>query len=283
MKFVRYGEAGQESPAVLTADGTYVDISPIVVDLGPDTLAQLPEIVEAVASRTDLARLNPGDRRIGSPIARPHKIIGIGLNYADHAAESGAEVPREPVVFMKATSSLSGPNDDVVFPPGATKMDWEVELGVVLGRTARYLADEAEVQGAIGGYVIGNDVSERAFQLEREGQWMKGKSADTFTPVGPWLVTPDEVGDVLDLELRLSVNGVIKQHGSTEKMVFSPAYCIYYISQFMTLEPGDLVLTGTPPGVGLSSGEYLRPGDVMEVEIQGLGSQIQTCRQEERP
>lgn len=283
MKFVRYGEAGQESPAVLTPDGTYVDISPMVADLGPDTLAQLPEIVEAVASRTDLARLDPGDRRIGSPIARPHKIIGIGLNYADHAAESGAEVPREPVVFMKATSSLSGPNDDVVFPPGATKMDWEVELGVVMGRTARYLADEAEVQRVIGGYVIGNDVSERAFQLEREGQWMKGKSADTFTPVGPWLVTPDEVGDVLDLELRLSVNGVIKQHGSTQKMVFSPAYCIYYISQFMTLEPGDLVLTGTPPGVGLSTGEYLRPGDVMEVEIQGLGSQIQTCRQEERP
>lgn len=277
MRLVRFGPVGAETPGALRDDGSCVDISSIVTDLGPETLGRLTDVVEEVDRARDLPRVDLAGQRLGPPVARPHKIIAVGLNYADHAAESGAEIPTEPVLFTKATSSLAGPFDDVVIPRHATKVDWEVELGLVIGEVARYLQDDVEAERTICGYVTVNDVSEREFQLERGGQWVKGKSADTFTPVGPWLVTPDEVPDPLDLDMRLSVNGVVKQDGSTSTMVFSPAFCVRYISQFMTLEPGDLILTGTPPGVGLGTGEYLADGDVMDLEVEGLGGQSQTC------
>ena len=216
--------------------------------------------------------------RIGSPIARPHQILCIGLNYRDHAAETGQAVPAEPILFTKSPNTLVGPNDDVRIPRGSTKTDWEVELGVVIGKRASYLDDEAAANDAIAGYVVVNDVSERAFQIERSGQWSKGKSAETFNPAGPWLVTPDEVPDVLALGMTLDVNGTRRQNGSTSTMVFSPAFIVHYLSQFLVLEPGDLINTGTPPGVGMGFKPpvWLQPGDVMELSIDRLGSQRQT-------
>ena len=218
-----------------------------------------------------------GDERIGAPIARPHQILCVGLNYSDHAAETGQAVPDEPILFSKSPNTLVGPDDDVLIPPGSQKTDWEVELGIVIGRQVTYLADERAATEAIAGYVLSNDVSERAYQLERGGQWLKGKSAPTFNPCGPWLATPDEFDDVEDLGLWLDVNGERRQDGSTATMIFGPATIVHYISQFMTLEPGDLINTGTPPGVGmgLDPQVYLRPGDVMELGGEGLGRQRQ--------
>jgi 2-keto-4-pentenoate hydratase/2-oxohepta-3-ene-1,7-dioic acid hydratase in catechol pathway len=215
--------------------------------------------------------------RVGAPIARPHQILCIGLNYADHAKETGQEPPPEPIVFTKAPNTLVGPADELVIPRGSTKTDWEVELGVVVGRRCRYLADEAEAREAIAGYVLVNDVSERAFQLERGGQWVKGKSAESFNPAGPYLLTSDEVPDSRALDLWLDVNGVRRQTGSTATMLFGPDFLVHYLSQFMVLEPGDLINTGTPPGVGmgLNPPTYLRVGDVVELGITGLGRQRQ--------
>lgn len=283
MRFVRFGPVGRERPGVMIVEraGVCLDISEVVSDISPETIGGLGEITSRVRSTPGLPEVDVSRVRLGSPIGRPRKIIAIGFNYADHVAEAQAEIPTEPVAFMKATSSICGPDDDVVFPRGATKVDWEIELGVVVGSEGRYLDDEVEAEQSIAGYVVVNDVSERAFQLERGGQWMKGKSADTFTPVGPWLVTPDEIADPLDLSLSLSVNGEIRQNASTSTMIFSPAHCVWYLSQFMTLEPGDLIVTGTPPGVGLATGEYLEIGDVMKATIAGLGTQTQRCRGEE--
>ncbi len=212
------------------------------------------------------------------PFARPHQILCIGLNYRDHAAETGQPVPQEPILFTKSPNTLVGPDDDIRTPRGSTKLDWEVELGIVIGRRTSYTADEREAAAAIAGYVLVNDVSERAFQIERQGQWSKGKSAETFNPAGPWLATTDEVADVLDLGLWLDVNGVRRQTGSTSTMVFGPAFIVHYLSQFLVLEPGDLINTGTPPGVGLAMRPpvWLQPGDVVELGIDGLGRQRQT-------
>ncbi len=276
MKLVRFGPPGQEQPGLVVDDSNFVDISGVFPDIGPDTIGRIGEI--AGLDTTGLPLIPLDSVRLGSPVSRPHKVIGVGQNYADHAAEAGVAPPSEPVIFMKASSSMCGPDDDILIHPGFEKVDWEVELGLVIAKTARFLADEQEAAGVIAGYLIGNDVSDRAFQLEREGQWVKGKSADTFMPLGPWLVTPDEIADVLDLPLRCSVNGDLRQNGNTAEMIFKPNHVIWYVSQCMTLEPGDVVLTGTPSGVGLSTGEYLAPGDVMELEIPGLGRQRQVCR-----
>lgn len=278
MRFVRFGPAGGERPGVLVDEATIVDISPLVPDIGPGSIDRLDDIARQVEGTETLATVPVSSVRLGSPIARPHKIVGIGFNYVDHASEAEVEIPSEPIVFLKATSSLSGPYDDVLMPPGAEKLDWEVELGLVIGDTARYLENEEEARSVVAGYTVAHDVSERRNQIERGGQWTKGKSSDTFSPVGPWLVTPDEVGDVGDLALTCRVNGETRQSGSTSMMIFAPYYLVWYLSQFMTLEPGDLVMTGTPPGVGLSTGDYLVDGDVVELEVEGLGRQRQVVR-----
>ncbi len=222
----------------------------------------------------------PPGVRLGAPIPRPGKVICIGLNYRDHAAEAGLPVPAEPVVFLKAANTVVGPFDEVMIPRGSQKTDWEVELGVVIARTARYLPSQEAAAACIAGYCVSNDVSERAFQMERGGQWTKGKSCDTFNPLGPWLVTSDEVADPQQLSMRLDVNGERRQTGSTRTMVFGVLHIVHYLSQFMTLEPGDLISTGTPPGVAMGmkpQPRYLRTGDVMELEISGLGVQRQRC------
>jgi 2,4-didehydro-3-deoxy-L-rhamnonate hydrolase len=280
MKLMRIGSAGKERPAVAIDDSNYIDISDLVDDFDSDFFGSdkwldlLPEVNKKIAEGnfSEIA-----GERIGAPFTRPHQIICIGLNYADHARESGAEVPPEPIIFTKAPNTLIGPNDSVVIPKDSLKTDWEVELGIVVGKRARYLASPAEAAKHIAGYVLSNDVSEREFQLERQGQWSKGKSCETFNPAGPWLVTPDEIQDVSDLWMRLSLNGKLMQNSSTAQMVFKPDFLIYYLSQFMVLEPGDLINTGTPPGVGLGQKppSYLKDGDLMELEIQGLGKQIQ--------
>jgi 2-keto-4-pentenoate hydratase/2-oxohepta-3-ene-1,7-dioic acid hydratase in catechol pathway len=278
---MRLGQAGSERPAVRISDDSYIDVSDVVADFdepffvggGLETLRQLVTEREGAGQITAL-----NGERIGAPIARPHQIVCIGLNYSDHAAETGQAVPEEPIVFNKSPNTLIGPNDCVRIPRGSTKTDWEVELGIVIGIRSSYLRDEAEAAAAIAGYVLVNDVSERAFQMERGGQWVKGKSAETFNPCGPYLVTPDEVPDVLDLRMWLDVNGVRRQDGSTATMLFSPAYIVWYLSQFMVLEPGDLIDTGTPPGVGMgfTPPVFLQPGDVMELGIDRLGTQCQT-------
>jgi 2-keto-4-pentenoate hydratase/2-oxohepta-3-ene-1,7-dioic acid hydratase in catechol pathway len=280
MKLMRIGRAGKERPAVAIDDSNYIDISDLLDDFDSDFfgsdkwLELLPEVNKKIAEGnfSEIA-----GERIGAPFTRPHQIICIGLNYADHAKESGAEVPPEPIIFTKAPNTLIGPNDSVVIPKDSLKTDWEVELGIVVGKRARYLASPAEAAKHIAGYVLSNDVSEREFQLERQGQWSKGKSCETFNPAGPWLVTPDEIQDVSDLWMRLSLNGKLMQNSSTAQMVFKPDFLIYYLSQFMVLEPGDLINTGTPPGVGLGQKppSYLKDGDLMELEIQGLGKQTQ--------
>lgn len=265
---------------MLVDEDTYVDVSDVVRDYDEDFFrADGPALLgDVVAERIDSGATSAlRGQRLGAPIGRPHQIICIGLNYSDHAAETGQPVPDEPIVFNKAPNTLVGPTDTVYIPRGSTKTDWEVELGVVIGRRCRYLADEREAADAIAGYVVVNDVSERAFQLERGGQWVKGKSAETFNPCGPWLVTPDEVGDVGSLGLWLDVNGVRRQRGSTATMLFNVAYLVHYLSQFMVLEPGDLINTGTPPGVGMGFKPpvWLLPGDVIELGIDRLGSQRQ--------
>lgn len=280
MYLMRIGPPGHEAPAIRLDDGRYIDLSDIVSDFDEQFFATdgLKRIASAAAAREAEGRvLALNGQRVGAPIARPHQIICVGLNYSDHAAETGQEVPEEPILFTKSPNTLVGPNDDVRLPRGATKADWEVELGIVIGRTTSYLTSVEEARDAVAGFLVVNDVSERAFQLERGGQWLKGKSAETFNPAGPWLVTPDEIDDVLDLELWLSVNGKVRQRGSTSTMIFDPWFIVHYISQFMVLEPGDLINTGTPPGVGmgLRPQVWLQEGDVMELGITGLGTQRQ--------
>ena len=280
MQLLRVGAFGQEKPAVRIDEATYIDVSDVVGDFdGAFFAAGGPALLhDAVRRRVrDGATAPLASQRIGAPIARPHQILCIGLNYRDHAAETGQAVPDEPIVFNKAPNTLVGPNDDLHIPRGATKPDWEVELGVVGGSRCRYLSSEQDAAGAIAGYVVCNDVSERSFQLERGGQWVKGKSAETFNPCGPWLVTPDEIPDVLRLRLWLDVNGARRQDGSTATMLFGPAFLVHYLSQFMVLEPGDLINTGTPPGVGMGMRPpvWLQPGDVVELGVDGLGTQRQ--------
>ena len=238
-------------------------------------IAKLQQEVAERISQGKVQTLN--GQRIGAPIPRPQQILCIGLNYADHAKESGAEVPPEPILFTKAPNTLVGPNDNVIIPKNSKKTDWEIELGVVVGKRARYLESVEQAEDYIAGYLLSNDVSEREFQLERHGQWSKGKSCESFNPAGPYLVTKDELADPTNLPMTLKLNGKITQHSTTAQMVYQPAFLVYYLSQFMVLEPGDLINTGTPPGVGLGQKPpfYLKPGDVMELEIPGLGTQTQ--------
>jgi 2-keto-4-pentenoate hydratase/2-oxohepta-3-ene-1,7-dioic acid hydratase in catechol pathway len=278
MKLTRFGDRGEEKPGLVLNAGTRVDVSAAVTDyneefFGTGGLERLRRWVENNSG--DLRRVD-SSVRLGAPICRPSKIVCIGLNYRDHAAETGQEVPTEPVIFFKATSSLSGPNDQVVIPLGSTKLDWEVELAFVIGREARYVA-KRDALDHIAGYVLHNDYSERAFQLERGGQWVKGKSADTFAPLGPFLATRDEIPDPGHLDLWLTVNGATRQKSNTEQMVFGVSDLVSYVSQFMTLLPGDVISTGTPPGVGLGMNPpaYLKPGDVVALGIQGLGESRQ--------
>jgi 2-keto-4-pentenoate hydratase/2-oxohepta-3-ene-1,7-dioic acid hydratase in catechol pathway len=276
MKFVRYGEAGREKPGVIDAQGNIRDLSAHVLDLAG---SELDPSSLAALSKIDLTSLPlvSGNPRIGPCVAGTGKFICIGLNYSDHAAETGATVPPEPIIFMKATSAIVGPNDDVIIPRGSQKTDWEVELGVIIGKTAKYVS-EADALDYVAGYCTAHDVSERAFQTERHGQWTKGKSCDTFGPTGPWLVTKDEVPDPQNLPMWLKVNGQTMQNGSTKTMVYGVAYLVSYLSQFMSLRPGDIISTGTPPGVGmgLKPPRYLKAGDVVELGIEGLGTQKQT-------
>ncbi|MDC1216322.1 fumarylacetoacetate hydrolase family protein [Octadecabacter sp.] len=275
MKLLRYGPLGAERPGILDAQGSVRDLSGVVPDiaddvLSPDGLAKLAAIDPASLPLVE------GSPRLGACVGSIGKMICIGLNYADHAAETGADVPPEPVIFAKATSAICGPNDDVRIPRGSAKSDWEVELGVVIGKEARYV-DEADAMDHVAGYCVINDLSERAFQQERSGQWIKGKSADTFGPTGPWLVTKDEVADPQNLSMWLDVDGHRYQNGSTKTMVYGVAHLVHYLSQFMSLQSGDIISTGTPPGVGLGQKPpvYLREGQVMELEIEGLGRQRQ--------
>ncbi len=278
---MRIGPVGSEKAVVRVDDTSYVDVSDAVGDFdeaffGRGGLEGLDDLVQerlAAGQQTALA-----GERIGAPIARPHQILCIGLNYSDHAAETGMPVPAEPILFTKPPNTLIGPNDDVRVPRGATKLDWEVELGIVIGRRTSYLETVEEARAAIAGFVVVNDVSERAFQMERGGQWSKGKSAETFNPAGPWLVTPDEIDDVLRLAMWLDVNGTRRQNGSTATMIFDPYVVVHYLSQFLVLEPGDLINTGTPPGVGMGFDPpiWLQAGDVIELGIESLGTQRQT-------
>lgn len=279
MRLIRIGAPGEERPGALVTDETYVDLSDVVDDFDERFFGDggLDRIRPIVAERAGAAK-PIGGQRLGAPIARPHQILCIGLNYSDHAAESGMEVPSEPIIFNKAPNTLVGPDDDVRIPRASEKTDWEVELGIVIGKRTSYLESVDAARDAIAGWVLVNDVSERAFQIERGGQWVKGKSAETFNPAGPWLVTPDEIADVNDLGMWLDLNGSRRQTGSTSTMVFDPFFIVHYISQFLVLEPGDLINTGTPPGVGMGAKPpvCLKPGDVMELGIDGLGRQRQT-------
>ena len=278
MRLIRVGPVGAERPHLLLEDDRVLDVSDDVHDFDSQFFARggLEQLRGLPPARRQSAYPLP-DIRLGAPVARPGKIVGIGLNYADHAAESGAPIPTEPVIFMKGTNTMVGPEDDVRIPRGSTKTDWEVELGVVIGRTCRYLESAEEALAAIAGYMVSHDVTEREFQLERGGQWVKGKSCETFNPAGPWLVTPDELPDPGGLDLWLDVNGQRRQTGTTANMIFGVAEIVLYLSQFMVLDPGDVITTGTPGGValGMPDHPYLRAGDVVELGISGLGRQRQ--------
>ncbi len=275
VKLLRYGPVGAEKPGLLDDEGTIRDLSAVVPDIEGSTLA--PERLAALA-KLDPASLPAvdGSPRLGPPVAGVGKLLCIGLNYSDHAAETGAPIPEEPILFMKSTTSIIGPNDDVILPRGSRKGDWEAELGVVIGTRARYV-EEADAFDYIAGYCVFNDVSERHYQLEGTGQWVKGKSADTFAPFGPWMVTRDEVPDPQNLHIWLEVDGKRYQDGSTRTMIFPVAHLVSYVSRYMTLEPGDIIPTGTPPGVGLGQKPpvFLAPGNVMRLGIEGLGEQQQ--------
>lgn len=276
MKLLRYGPRGAEKPGMLDKDGSIRDLSKVVDDIAgnvltPEGLAKLKALDPASLPKVE------GPVRYGPCVARTGKFICVGLNYSDHAKETGAEPPKEPILFMKATSAIVGPNDDVMIPRKSVKTDWEVELGVIIGREARYV-DEKNAMDHVAGYCVINDVSEREFQAERGGQWTKGKSADTFGPIGPWLVTPDEVADPQNLAMWLEVDGHRYQNGSTRTMIFGVRHLVHYISQFMSLQPGDVISTGTPPGVGLGikpNPIFLKAGQVMRLGIEGLGEQRQ--------
>lgn len=280
MKLVRYGAKGQEKPGVIDKDGRVRDLSAIIQDIGgaallPETLAKLRALDPA--SLPLVAGHPQADLRLGACVGQIGKFISIGLNYADHAAETGAAIPKEPIIFNKWTSAIIGPDDTVEIPRGSKKCDWEVELAVVIGKPAKYVS-EAEAMEHVAGYCVVNDVSEREFQLERGGTWDKGKGCDTFGPIGPWLVTPDEAGDVANLKMWLEVDTVRRQNGSTATMIFGVAKIISYCSQFMSLQPGDVISTGTPPGVGMGHKPepiYLNGGEVMHLGIEGLGTQTQ--------
>ncbi|MFV0294486.1 MAG: fumarylacetoacetate hydrolase family protein [Paracoccus sp. (in: a-proteobacteria)] len=275
MKLIRYGEINAEKPGLIDGDGNLRDLSEHVADIAgadinPARLAELGRIDPASLP------LVPGSPRLGPCVGGTGKFICIGLNYSDHAAETGAEVPAEPIIFMKATSAICGPNDPIIIPRGSDKTDWEVELAVIIGKQAKYVT-EAEAMDYVAGYAVTNDVSERAFQIEHSGQWTKGKSCDNFGQIGPWLVTKDEIADPQNLRMWLTVNGEKMQDGSSSTMVFGVAHLVSYLSQFMSLHPGDVISTGTPPGVGLGlkPPRYLKAGDVVELEIEGLGNQRQ--------
>lgn len=280
MKLIKFGTQGSEKPGVLLSNGTSIDVSACTPDFNEaffesDGLHRLSSWMEKHAATAPVVA--PGTR-LGSPIARPSKIICIGLNYSDHAKESGMAVPAEPIIFFKSTTAITGPNDGLVIPAGSEKTDWEVELAVVIGKTARSVSESAAMTH-VAGYVLHNDYSERAWQLERGGQWVKGKSADTFAPLGPWLATTDELPDPHTLRLWLKVNGETKQDGTTANLIFKIPFLVSYVSQFMTLLPGDVISTGTPAGVGLGfkPPQYLKAGDTIELGIDGLGTQRQTA------
>jgi 2,4-diketo-3-deoxy-L-fuconate hydrolase len=275
MKLLRFGESGKERPGILHADGTIRDLSGVIPDLAgsallPDSIARLRQLDHGILPRVNAAQ------RLGPCVAGVGKFICVGLNYSDHAAESNMPIPAEPIIFMKATSSICGPNDDVVLPRGSQKSDWEVELGVVIGKPAKYVSEE-EAMSHVAGFCVVNDLSERAYQLEGTGQWVKGKSADTFGPIGPWLVTQDEVADCQNLGLWLEVDGHRYQNGTTATMVFGVAFLVSYLSRFMSLQPGDIISTGTPPGVGLGRKPpvFLRAGNEIRLGVDGLGEQRQ--------
>lgn len=280
MKLVRYGQAGQEKPAILDDEGQLRDLSAIVPDINGETLYQnLDKIREADISALPVVEGNP---RLGACVGGVGKFMCIGLNYSDHAAETGAAIPEHPILFMKASSAIVGPHDMVMLPRGSTHTDWEVELGVVIGKPCKYVSVE-EALDYVAGYFVSNDVSERHYQTQLTGQWTKGKSCDTFGPIGPWLVTADEVADPQNLKLGLNVNGKVMQDGHTSKMIFTVAECISHLSHLFTLHPGDVISTGTPPGVGMGIKPepiYLKEGDVMEVWIEGLGEQRQQVGQD---
>ena len=275
MKLLRYGPRGAEKPGILDAKGKIRDLSGIIGDLAGEVLVHLDRIAAIDPETLPLVEGNP---RLGACVAGTGKFMCIGLNYADHAAESGMKVPPEPVLFMKATSAICGPDDPIIIPRGAEKTDWEVELGIVIGKPAKYVT-EAEALDHVAGYCVINDVSERSYQAERSGQWTKGKSCDNFGQTGPWLVTKDEVPDPQNLKMWLTVDGKTMQDGSTKTMVYGAAFLVSYLSQFFTLHPGDIISTGTPPGVGLGMKppRYLKAGEVVELGIEGLGQQRQLC------
>ena len=284
MRLIRFGAAGKEKPGILSGDGKRRDLSAHFADwnsafFSDSGLERLAKFISTHA--VESLPLVDEKVRWGAPVARPGKVICIGLNYSDHAKESGMAIPTEPIVFMKAANTVVGPYDELLIPRNSRKTDWEVELGVVIGKTARYLGSQKEAESCVGGYVLSHDVSEREFQLERGGQWTKGKSCDTFNPLGPWLATTEEVKNVSDLPMTLSVNGEPRQKGNTATMIFGVMELIRYLSQFMTLEAGDLISTGTPPGVGMAMKppQFLKSGDTVELEIAGLGKQRQVCGQ----
>ncbi|MEM6821028.1 MAG: fumarylacetoacetate hydrolase family protein [Verrucomicrobiota bacterium] len=280
MKLIRFGEPGKEKPGIRLSSGEYKDCSQFFNDWNHDFFQSggLNELSDLDMRSLPEAPLNS---RIGACIARPWKVLCIGLNYSDHAKESGMDIPKEPVLFTKTSNTVVGPYDDVLIPRNSKKTDWEVELGVVISKNCRYLESEKEAESFIAGYCISHDVSEREFQLEKGGQWIKGKSCDTFNPLGPWLVTPDEIKDPNDLNMALSVNGQQMQKGNTKTMIFNVPHLIYYLSQFLTLEAGDVITTGTPPGVGLGQDpqRFLKEGDVVELSIDHLGTQKQTFKE----
>ena len=276
MKLVRYGDSGAEKPGLVDEQGVLRDLSAHVADIAPPLLADLSVLAGVAAA--SLPQVS-GSPRLGACVAGPGKFICIGLNFSDHAAETGQAMPPEPIIFMKATSAIAGPDDDILMPRGSEKTDWEVELGVVIGRPAKYVS-EAEAMNHVAGYCVIDDVSERELQAERQGQWTKGKSCDTFGPIGPWLVTADEIPDPQNLKMWLDVNGERMQNGSTQTMVYGVRHLVSYLSQMMTLHPGDIISTGTPPGVGLGMQppRYHKEGDVVELGIEGLGTQRHTLR-----